>query len=473
MIAAMPSTDADREALTRLTRLAQRRERAAAWLADAIFGRLERLAEPGLDVVIATGDPLGTVLARALETQASPTLLERVMEKCSDLKYRVSSPLREVALVSTKAFVDERRARWTEPDEDQLATLAHRIQNLAYWFSLNSRREEALAASSEAVTILRELAPKRPKKYLPALATALDAFASDLSDLGQYEESLAASQEAVKLGRRLEKIRSTRLRRYELWRKLAAERPDAFTRSLAGSLDALSSLRSHEGGHEDALAMAEEVVALLRPLAISRPHVYLEDLAVAFHNLANRLDSVGRSQESLATSEEAIRIRRELYEQHPDAFRRRLALSLRNLGFQLAARHRFAEADEALTEAVELYRQEAAKAPDAMGPEVARSLKIHAQVLADRGRPDAAFEVFAEAVATLRPHLDHERRAAPRFWSSLERDYRRLLKKSVATAGPRDPRRSPVPRALCDEFGMLHTISSTHAIPRSDRLPNS
>jgi tetratricopeptide (TPR) repeat protein len=82
------------------------------------------------------------------------------------------------------------------------------------------RREEALAASQEAVDIRRRLAQTRPDAFLPDLAMSLNNSGAMLSNLGRREEALAASQEAV-----------------DIYRRLAQTRPDAFLPDLAMSLN--------------------------------------------------------------------------------------------------------------------------------------------------------------------------------------------------------------------------------------------
>ena len=93
------------------------------------------------------------------------------------------------------------------------------------------RREEALAASQEAVDLYRQLAAARPDAFLPDLAMSLNNLGIRLSDLGRREEALAASQEAV-----------------DIYRRLAAARPDAFLPDLAMSLNNLANCSPTSGG---------------------------------------------------------------------------------------------------------------------------------------------------------------------------------------------------------------------------------
>ena len=78
------------------------------------------------------------------------------------------------------------------------------------------RREDALAAAQEAVSLHRQLAATSPDAFTPGLAMAVNNQAKMLSDLGGPEDALAAAQEAV-----------------SLYRQLAATSPDAFTPGLA------------------------------------------------------------------------------------------------------------------------------------------------------------------------------------------------------------------------------------------------
>ena len=65
------------------------------------------------------------------------------------------------------------------------------------------RREDALAACEEAVTIRRELAAARPDAFRPGLAMSLNNLAVDLADIGRREDALAAIEEAVTIRREL------------------------------------------------------------------------------------------------------------------------------------------------------------------------------------------------------------------------------------------------------------------------------
>ena len=129
------------------------------------------------------------------------------------------------------AAIDEAPDATAEVREDALAHHAARVGTLGNRLSNLGRREEALAASQEAVDLDRQLAAARPDAFLPDLAGSLNNTGAMLSNLGRREEALAASQEAV-----------------DLYRQLAAARPDAFLPDLATSLNNLGRASPSWGG---------------------------------------------------------------------------------------------------------------------------------------------------------------------------------------------------------------------------------
>jgi tetratricopeptide (TPR) repeat protein len=177
-------------------------------------------------------------------------------------------PLQSMTLMELSLHVAERRADLArkmdaaanaaagsppELRENVLNHLAARVGTLGIRLSNLGRREEALAASQEAVDIGRRLAQTRPDAFLPNLATSLNNSGATLSNLGRREEALAASQEAV-----------------EIYRRLAQTRPDAFLPDLAMSLNNLGNRLSDLGRREGALAAIQEAVEIYRRLAQTR-----------------------------------------------------------------------------------------------------------------------------------------------------------------------------------------------------------
>ncbi|MCP4661442.1 MAG: hypothetical protein GY856_39060, partial [bacterium] len=89
-----------RSLLTRLTRLAGRREETTEWLAAAFERHPEELALVALDVAVETGDPIGRVLARLVETKATFELARTLDLRLEEESYNSSVPLWEVSLAA-------------------------------------------------------------------------------------------------------------------------------------------------------------------------------------------------------------------------------------------------------------------------------------------------------------------------------------------------------------------------------------
>ena len=188
-------------------------------------------------------------------------------------------------------------------DEDALNRAAGWQNNLANRLSDLGQREAALAAAQEAVDLYRALAAARPDAFTPDLAGSLNNLASFLSDLGQREAALIAAQEAV-----------------DLRRALAAVLPDAFTPNLAMSLNNLANMLSALGQREAALIAAQEAVDLRRALAAARPDAFTPNLAMSLSVLADRLEEVDRITEAVAADHASVSALRPYFLAQPGAF---------------------------------------------------------------------------------------------------------------------------------------------------------
>ncbi|MFD9523572.1 tetratricopeptide repeat protein, partial [Streptomyces sp. NPDC059979] len=95
----------------------------------------------------------------------------------------------------------------------------------------------------------------------PNLSGALHGLGGRLVEVGQHRKALAASEEAV-----------------ELLRQLEAASPDAHSRELAGALDGLGCALGAVGQRREALAATEEAVALYTRLHADLPKAYADAL---------------------------------------------------------------------------------------------------------------------------------------------------------------------------------------------------
>jgi tetratricopeptide (TPR) repeat protein len=127
------------------------------------------------------------------------------------------------------------------------------------------------------------------------------------------------------------------------------------------------------------------------------------EVARLANNLANRLSALGRRAEALAPAQEAVALRRALARAHPDAFNPDLARSLNNLALLLSELGRRAEALAPAQEAVGLYRALARANPDAFNPDLASSLGALGSVLAANKHAAEARACFAEGIGVLTP----------------------------------------------------------------------
>src|ERR1019366_2974089 len=278
-------------ALTVLARAALTQPAALGLLRDALTAHAEQLAGPAMSVAVETNAAVGELLSEELDARpACAQVLEWIA---------AAAPYPSFALAPVAATVLAQLAGQTPeagPRASRLVDLSNRLGDLG-------RREEALAAIEEAVTIRRELARARPDAFLPDLATSLNNQSVRLGELGRREEALAAIEEAV-----------------TAYRELARARPDAFLPDLAMSLNNQSADLGDLGRREEALAAVEEAVTAYRELARARPDAFLPALAMSLINQSIRLGELGRREEALAAVEEAVTAYRELARARPDAF---------------------------------------------------------------------------------------------------------------------------------------------------------
>jgi len=141
------------------------------------------------------------------------------------------------------------------------------------------RREEALAASQEAIDVRRRLVQSRPDAFLPDLATSLSNISVDLSNLGRREEAPA------------------------IYRRLAEIRPDVFLPDLAMSLGVVGQALSQSGRHLDAAGAFREGLVVIAP--------FVERHADAYGRLASALGrDCARTNEMVGTPPDTTLIER-------------------------------------------------------------------------------------------------------------------------------------------------------------------
>ncbi|MBF0629449.1 MAG: tetratricopeptide repeat protein [Magnetococcales bacterium] len=239
-------------------------------------------------------------------------------------------------------------------------------------------------AETRMVDLLRQMECKGEEREIK-LGTHLSYLGYRLSNLGRHEEALAAAEEAV-----------------AIYRNLSAARPEVFRPDLARSLNSLGNRLSVLGRLGEALAAAGEAVAIHRDLSVAHPEAFLPDLAMTLDILGFSLGDLGRHDEALAAAGEAVAIHRNLSVAHPEVYRPNLARSLNNLGVRLSSFGRYDEALVAAEEAVAICRVLVAARPEAFLPELARFLNNFGNNLSYLARYDEALVAAEEAVAIYR-----------------------------------------------------------------------
>ncbi len=240
--------------LAELTRAAPAQPAIRAALDELLAAALPRIVGLAL-----TGGPaeLADLASLALQLAPRPGLAAPLADHMPQHSVRLAA----LAATLTSQQVTHYRTDARGGDPNAANRLARSLNNLSFWLANLGRREEALAASEEAVTIRRELAAARPDAFRPDLAAALTNLSVWLGDLGRREEALAAIEEAV-----------------AIYRELAAARPDAFRPDLATSLNNLSFWLGGLGRREEALAAITQAVTIRRELAARWPDVYQREL---------------------------------------------------------------------------------------------------------------------------------------------------------------------------------------------------
>jgi tetratricopeptide (TPR) repeat protein len=213
------------------------------------------------------------------------TLLQQDTSQLESLARQL--PERSLALADLAAEITTglvHRLRGTSKDTEHIDTgdLARWLNNQSNRLADLGRREDALAAITEAVAIYREVAAARPEAFRPDLTASLTNQSSALAELGRREDALAASTEAAAIRR-----------------ELAAIRP-VFRESLAGSLTSFAILLTEMGDFDGALTADREAVAIYAALLSLDPDRYRDPLERVVRNLVIDLRDLARGEQEIA-----------------------------------------------------------------------------------------------------------------------------------------------------------------------------
>ena len=151
----------------------------------------------------------------------------------------------------------------------------------------------------------------------------------------------------------------------------------------------------------DELLPEERKVVALRPLAEASPNAYDVQLADALHALAQQLTRLGRHDEAVAVADEMVDLAEGLHER-VGGYERLSGWASTFLAERLRAARRLDEANAVFAEAAEFYRHLFRNNPFPRASYVGFALIQQADVLIDDGRYSDAVALADEAIALFR-----------------------------------------------------------------------
>lgn len=269
-------------------------------------------------------------LRRVLADRDPAVHLPDLARSLTNLSARLSDLRRwEEALPAAEEALQIRRRLALANPAVYLHDLAIALTNLGRVHWQTDRLGEAIEEAEEATGIWRRLSEENPAAHLGDLAAGLANLGTWAADAGQPEKAVAALTEAkayyqrltgpqarpfdlAHCTSRLSEVLLEQLRWGEgaevtaeavaLRRELAEHDPATHLPLLAGSLANLRGVLRELDQDEQALGVAQDLVAVLRDLG------HLPGFAEALGELADLQQGLGRTAEALATAEMASEV---------------------------------------------------------------------------------------------------------------------------------------------------------------------
>ncbi|MFD9722599.1 tetratricopeptide repeat protein [Streptomyces sp. NPDC059072] len=218
-------------------------------------------------------------------------------------------------------------AAWRQVTQTNVVMEIHLAESLIQLSSLHAElghSEEALAASTEAVSITRRR-PSRNRVLGTALwllaggrsltpsdlAVALTAHSAALALSNRLTEALAAAEEAVTI------LRGQRHTERGIAGHLAAGGRRHRQEYLVKALHNCGIWYSAAQRHEEAMAFLQEAADIMRELADANPGEFLPDLLLTESALADALAAAGRTEEAKGLARRTVETVRPLVRHNP------------------------------------------------------------------------------------------------------------------------------------------------------------
>ena len=309
-------------------------------------------------------------------------ILDRLLKEDANEVDRIAGDYYQRGLISQlqfkplEALPDFERAYRLNPDKLMFAD--------KYASGLLEEHEYDKAGSvlDAAIRQGREGMAKDPAKYGDIFAWLVYARAGLMADTSRFKQAEADYAEAA-----------------AQFRTLAKENP-AYQFHVSVVLIDSGNLYETMNRLDAAETAFNEALAIQRSLPESeRTQIFISETEV---NLSRVYMLTGRRDEAIALLQQAVGILRQLVKSKPAAYERDLAVALNNLGAFCQALGRLPEAEQAAKEAVEILDRAAAANPGAHRPMQAKALTTLANIYSGEHRRDEAEATFQKALVIVR-----------------------------------------------------------------------
>ena len=300
-------------------------------------------------------------------------LLQKYVETFNDLKARLKSlengpdadqtiqqaeaALNAHDITLARKLLDQAENEARESAKKEVGRMAKIAMAQAKAAAIQFDRNAVAENYAKAVNWFRPLATDNPAEYEPQLADALHNLSIAYDEVGNREQALASAQDCLALNR-----------------NLAEQDPETYKPDLASALNVLSVALDEMGQPTQAMQASMESVEAFRKLADQYPDKFLSDLAISLNNLSGDFFSLGQHQKAIQAVQESVDLYKKMIKQFPDRFLPNLAASLSNLSAFHHALGQHKEAMLASMECVEYFRKLANQYPDKYLPELATIL---------------------------------------------------------------------------------------------------
>jgi tetratricopeptide (TPR) repeat protein len=184
--------------------------------------------------------------------------------------------------LAESAIVAQLRALVKRSADDYLPQLAEALVELSRAQALHHRYDQAMHAADEAVDLYEELAEGLPGAYRDSYGRATFNLGLRLRDLGRVDDAHQLYQEGIEIRRR-------------------EHRHDPYERAhvLGATLSDYSEQLLRDDRPAEALAAAQEAVALYRTAREEEPDAFTAELAGTLLRLARALQAVGQPDDAV------------------------------------------------------------------------------------------------------------------------------------------------------------------------------